>query len=104
MNRFNKWAFVDLHRKTCKKHAETLQVYNMAGINKAYRYFHSYYALNPHSMKNEPVGSYNHMQEDEQSIDSINSVQPVPASLYMLLIIDAVLISALAVLAAQVIF
>ncbi len=55
-------------------------------------------------MKNEPVGSYNHMQEDEQSIDSINSVQPVPASLYMLLIIDAILISALAVLAAQVIF
>jgi hypothetical protein len=54
-------------------------------------------------MKNEPVGSYNHMQEDEQTIDSIN-VESVPASLYMLLIVDAVLISALAVLAAQVIF
>ncbi len=71
---------------------------------KAYRSFQSYYALNTHSMKNEPVGSYNHMQEDEQTIDSINTVEPVPASLYMLLIIDAVLISGLAVLAAQVIF
>ena len=76
----------------------------MTRIFKAYRYTMSYYASNPTRMKNEPVGSYNHMQEDEQSIDSINSVQPVPASLYMLLIIDAVLISALAVLAAQVIF
>ena len=75
----------------------------MAGINKAYRYFHSYYALNPHSMKNEPVGSYNHMQEDEQTMNSIQA-DPVPASLYMLLIVDAVLISALAVFAAQIIF
>ena len=75
----------------------------MAGIHKAYRYFHSYYAVNPHSMKNEPVGSYNHMQEDEQTMNSIQA-DPVPASLYMLLIVDAVLISALAVFAAQIIF
>ncbi len=71
---------------------------------KVHRYFQSYYAVNTHSMKNEPVGSYNHMQEDEQSIDQMNSIESVPASLYMLLIIDAVLISALAVLAAQIIF
>lgn len=54
-------------------------------------------------MKNEPVGSYNHMQEDEQSLNGMQ-VDPVPASLYMLLIVDAVLISALAVFAAQIIF
>lgn len=65
--------------------------------------FKSYYALNPTSMKNEPVGSYNHMQEDEQSLNGMQ-VDPVPASLYMLLIVDAVLISALAVFAAQIIF
>ena len=54
-------------------------------------------------MKNEPVGSYNHMQEDEQTLNG-EKVDSVPASLYMLLIIDAVLISVLAVLAAQIIF
>jgi len=54
-------------------------------------------------MKNEPVGSYNHMQEDEQTMNGIQA-DPVPASLYMLLIVDAVLISALAVFAAQIIF
>ena len=43
-------------------------------------------------MKNEPVGSYNHMQEDEQTINTVQ-VDSVPASLYMLLIVDAVLIS-----------
>lgn len=54
-------------------------------------------------MKNEPVGSYNHMQEDEHTLDGVNT-ETVPASLYMLLIVDAVLISALAVITAQVIF
>ena len=48
----------------------------------------SYYASNPTRMKNEPVGSYNHMQEDEQTMNSIQA-DPVPASLYMLLIVDA---------------
>ena len=68
-----------------------------------YRYFQSYYAVNSERMKNEPVGSYNHMQEDEHTLDGVNT-ETVPASLYMLLIVDAVLISALAVIAAQVIF
>ncbi|MBK6398526.1 MAG: hypothetical protein IPP27_10425 [Bacteroidetes bacterium] len=75
----------------------------MTRIFKAYRYTMSYYASNPTRMKNEPVGSYNHMQEDEQTMNSIQA-DPVPASLYMLLIVDAVLISALAVFAAQIIF
>lgn len=74
------------------------------GVNlKVSGKFMSYHALNPTSMKNEPVGSYNHMQEDEQSLNGMQ-VDPVPASLYMLLIVDAVLISALAVFAAQIIF
>lgn len=75
----------------------------MGRIYKAARSFQSYYAVNSYSMKNEPVGSYNHMQEDDLAIDQLNQ-EPVPASLYMLLIVDAVLISVLAVFAAQIIF
>lgn len=71
---------------------------------KAYRYFQAYYVVNSDSMKNEPVGSYNHMQEDEQSFNEAMHIESVPVSLYMLLIVDAVLISALAVFAAQIIF
>ena len=52
-------------------------------------------------MKNEPVVSYNHMQEDE-SLDVKR--ERVSNSLYVLLVIDAVLISAIAVFVAKIVF
>lgn len=55
-------------------------------------------------MKNEPVVSYNHMEEDETSNKNATASESVPFSLYMLLIVDAVLISGLAIVAAKVIF
>ncbi len=55
-------------------------------------------------MKNEPVVSYNHMEEDEASSSTTVASESVPFSLYMLLIVDAVLISGLAIVAAKVIF
>ena len=52
-------------------------------------------------MKNEPVVSYNHMQDEEV----LNSKRErISYSLYVLLIIDAVLISAIAVFVAKIIF
>lgn len=55
-------------------------------------------------MKNEPVVSYNHMEEEEESMHSTSSFRSVPMSLYMLLVVDAILISGLAVIAAKIIF
>ena len=52
-------------------------------------------------MKNEPVISYNHMQ-DEQS-PSVKR-ERISFSLYVLLIVDALLISAIAVFVAKIIF
>ncbi len=52
-------------------------------------------------MKNEPVVSYNHMQE-EQETNTVSS--KIPYSLYVLLFIDAILISALSVFVAKIIF
>ena len=52
-------------------------------------------------MKNEPVVSYNHMQEDE----TLNvKRERISYSLYILLFIDAVLISAIAVFVAKIVF
>lgn len=52
-------------------------------------------------MKNEPVVSYNHMQEEE----SVNMKKDhIPYSLYLLLVVDAVLISAISVFVAKIIF
>lgn len=52
-------------------------------------------------MKNEPVVSYNHMQEEE-SLSSRR--EKVSYSLYVLLVIDAVLISAISIFVAKIIF
>lgn len=52
-------------------------------------------------MKNEPVVSYNHMQEDESANKKVSRI---PYSLYILLFIDAILISALSVFVAKIIF
>ena len=52
-------------------------------------------------MKNEPVVSYNHMQEDE----TLNvKRERISYSLYILLFIDAILISAIAVFVAKIVF
>ena len=55
-------------------------------------------------MKNEPVVSYNHMQDDEMENVRNKDVESIPFSLYMLLAVDAVLISILAVITAKIIF
>jgi hypothetical protein len=52
-------------------------------------------------MKNEPVVSYNHMQEEE-AIN--NRKERISYSLYILLIVDAILISAISVFVAKIIF
>lgn len=52
-------------------------------------------------MKNEPVVSYNHMQEEQEASSTNNKI---PYSLYVLLFIDAILISALSVFVAKIIF
>ena len=52
-------------------------------------------------MKNEPVISYNHMQEEE----AVNAKSArVSYSLYLLLVIDAILISGIAVFVAKIVF
>jgi hypothetical protein len=52
-------------------------------------------------MKNEPVISYNHMQEE----DAINAKKDrIPYSLYVLLFVDAILISAISVFVAKIVF
>ena len=53
----------------------------------------------PKIMKNEPVVSYNHMEEEMSS-----KKERIPVSLYVLLAIDALLISAIAVFIAKIIF
>ena len=52
-------------------------------------------------MKNEPVVSYNHMMEDEAA--NVKR-ERISYSLYVLLVIDAVLISAIAVFVAKIVF
>jgi hypothetical protein len=53
-------------------------------------------------MKNEPVVSYNHMQDDDSN--NRQETENIPMSLYMLLVVDALLISGLVVFAAKIIF
>ena len=50
-------------------------------------------------MKNEPVVSYNHMEEETAS-----KKNHVPVTLYVLLAIDAILISAIAIFIAKIVF
>ena len=52
-------------------------------------------------MKNEPVVSYNHMMEDE--VTNVKR-ERISYSLYVLLVIDAVLISAIAIFVAKIVF
>jgi hypothetical protein len=52
-------------------------------------------------MKNEPVVSYNHMQDDEVLG---SKKERISYSLYVLLVIDAILISAISVFVAKIIF
>jgi hypothetical protein len=52
-------------------------------------------------MKNEPVVSYNHMQEEESLS---HKKERISYSLYILLVIDALLISAISVFVAKIIF
>jgi len=52
-------------------------------------------------MKNEPVVSYNHMQE-ERPASEMN--ERIPFTLYLLLFIDAILISVISVFVARLIF
>lgn len=51
-------------------------------------------------MKNEPVVSYNHMEEEANEAKA----NRIPVSLYILLAVDAVLISAIAIFIAKIIF
>ena len=49
-------------------------------------------------MKSEPVVTYNHMEDDEQgqlSDQLQDGKAEIPISLYMILIVDAILVSAL---------
>ncbi len=47
-------------------------------------------------MKNEPVVTYNHMEEDDASANSGHAERGsdhLPISLYMILVVDAILVS-----------
>jgi hypothetical protein len=60
------------------------------------------------TMKNEPVVTYNHMEEDESSHSgkafSAKEKSQVPISIYMIFTVDLILISALIYLAVRAIF
>lgn len=59
-------------------------------------------------MKNEPVVTYDHMREEETERPTLRKVEDeeenYPISLYMLLVVDAVLISAIVFLTVKIIF
>jgi len=58
-------------------------------------------------MKSEPVVTYNHMEEDEQGQQADNfqdAKAEIPISLYMILIVDAILVSAIVFFTFTVIF
>jgi len=59
-------------------------------------------------MKNEPVVTYNHMEEDESShaheLFSADKKSPLPISIYMIFVVDVILISALIYLAVRALF
>lgn len=54
-------------------------------------------------MKNEPVVTYDHMREDKHT-GTGNEKEILPISLYMLLVVDAILITAIVVFAVKFIF
>ncbi len=59
-------------------------------------------------MKNEPVVTYNHMEEDESThshdVFASKTKNPLPISIYMIVVVDVVLISALIFLAVRALF
>ncbi len=58
-------------------------------------------------MKNEPVVTYNHMQEDEPRNYPMHKEleeESLPISLYMILVVDAILVSAIVFFSFTVIF
>jgi len=58
-------------------------------------------------MKNEPVVTYNHMDEDDPNHNAemlSTKNEHTPISLYMLLVVDAVLVSAIAYFTVKIIF
>ena len=58
-------------------------------------------------MKNEPVVTYNHMEEDDAGrtvYPEAQAKESLPISLYMLLVVDAILVSAIVFLTFKVIF
>ena len=60
-------------------------------------------------MKNDPVVTYNHMEEENasggaQDVNVTNERQNHPISLYMILVVDLILIGAVAYLATRLIF
>lgn len=58
-------------------------------------------------MKNEPVVTYNHMQEDEPKKYPVHTEleeESLPISLYMILVVDAILVSAIVFFSFTVIF
>lgn len=60
-----------------------------------------------HMLKSEPVVTYNHMEEDEQGQSFEHSQEEdskYPISLYMILIVDAILVSAIVFFTFTVIF
>lgn len=71
------------------------------------RLFRLYPALKPPLMKNEPVVTYNHMEEDDAGrtvYPEAQAKESLPISLYMLLVVDAILVSAIVFLTFKVIF
>ena len=58
-------------------------------------------------MKNEPVVTYNHMEEEDSGrtvYPDAQAKESLPISLYMLLVVDAILVSAIVFLTFKVIF
>lgn len=59
-------------------------------------------------MKNEPVMTYDHMKDDQHASSALHKVEKqeetYPISLYMLLVVDAMLISAILFMVVKIIF
>jgi len=63
-----------------------------------------YHIANARIMKNEPIVTYNHMEEDDARNPGSPSVTAHPISLYMILVVDVILIAAVIYMAFQAIF
>ncbi len=67
----------------------------------------SYHLEKLSKMKNEPVVTYNHMEEDEPNRNLAfkqEEEESLPISLYMILVVDAILVSAIVFFSFTVIF